>query len=326
MKIAYLTVCIAILFFLMNPWVITEGKDNIRHFQDAMVTRSISDGNAFLSGTGVNNSSPLYSIFSVPWTYHPRLWDFLVIFLFVGLLPLLLAFFTRNHWAPLFYYCMSPLTLQIFQHGWYTQGLLIIFVLLLLLVRRNSARFAIVLIGSLSHSTAVFLLPLLLFLILIKENRHLIIEKFKVFSSWFSKKALIFCPAFLDNPDIESFNSPVKEVYLNNKFLVRGSDDLINVFLIPLIFAYWSIKGLLNEKRYDLILLYPLIIIGFLVFNNSRVLTFIPFLSVIGFSFYWKTIPSHLKKWFFMGIFLYGEIKLVQWLYHITKVFCINIV
>lgn len=229
-------------------------------------------------------------VFGANYSY----WTFLQVFIVCFLTPFLIYLITKNWLAPFFYFFITNYWWFILGLGLFSQGLLVVFALSLFVTKNNYIRGGLMFIGSLVHSTAIYLLPLIFLFLLVEEQ-------------FFQKKLLVLgCSPIFGNNTPGSLQTNVSAALVGPWALTIK--DLLSFLtkMLPIFFLVPALYALYKRREVSYLLLFVLcLVFGFCL--NSRVLVFFAPFMVIGFvRFYEKTKLKRL--WFFVTC-LYGAFE-----------------
>jgi len=287
-ELAIILCAVFFLFFLaihLN-FPLQKNQDYSTHF-------SIASGGvpSDMTAERVAEYPPLFDWLASFFIFRNEVWVFFYLFLFAFLTPLTIFFITKSVYSVWFYFSISSYFYFTIQ-GLFPQGLIILFVLLMFASKNLYLRLLLVLLGILTHSTGIFLMPLVLILIYLKEY-YVIWKVNKLFG----------CVPMVPIGVVESVGSRVAVFTYNDliAFLLKVS---------PIPFCWFGLKWLWKNKEFGWLVLFAISFLGALFYSN-RIIYFTGVICVIGFSQYFE--ESNNKKWWLVLSLIWFVIEFWSW-------------
>lgn len=244
------------------------------------------------------------------FTVRERYFEFATMFMILVVTPLIIVLITRT-WLGAFFYFTTSSYLFFMTAGLFAQSLLTIFLLGLFATKNNYIRLGLVVLGSISHSFGPLAMIVTIIIILIHEQ--------KIVSGIGSFFPASFCSPVWGTSLPTALSTKVSGVGTTAEAMSLNDVGSFFTKMAPFPFLFISIKGFVDRKEHDYLLLFFLSLLG-AYFVNVRILLFAAIICVIGFT---KTYPSlqHKKLWIILaignGILLFSQHHILT-----NKLFC----
>jgi len=301
-----------VLFCCFLSWFGKLEPDNGFHYSmtngDCPASHKI-DPEGHSSTERCDNYPPLFHWLAKPFAFRESSFKIFTLFLFAFLTPLALYLVTRKAVTCWFYFSCSSYFFTI-ADGFYPQGLVILFAILVFATKNNFLRMALLLLAVMTHSLGLQIVGLAILLQLLKENN-------------FGKA---FFPAFCSPVWGNKAPAVTNTVIGGQKKAVWNAlriNHLLSFFskMCPLPFLVLALKGLWKTDNKHLLIFSAIVFCSAFVYGN-RALYVPAFPMFIGLTKWFELTSARNKKLLLFGTMLFFAFLIEQWWAVSTRFFC----
>ncbi len=253
--------------------------------------------------------APLFSWVASPFTFHSNAFFFFVVFLFAFVTPMLLFLLSKN-WLSVWLYFSITSYYWFVIDGIFAQGLAMILLLLVLVLKDWKHQAIIVLLAITSHGSGFFLV-LMAFVVknlLAKENVKQLFGELK--KKNFNK--IIPCSGVFGLQEPEILKQPVEGLISTGKSFTVGNLLIPFTKIFPLPYAFFAFRQALRDKNYTIVVLTVITIFaGFWL--SHRIFYMLPLLLIPSLVSWVETLKQSHRRIFLLSTLLVFGFQLYSW-------------